>query len=161
LREHPDAKPWIKRIVVMGGALEVGYNGKPPAEPEWNLKTDVAAAKAVFTSGVPLTVIPLDATAKLELGKASRDRLFAARTPVTFQLQNLYELWDKETPVLFDPAAIAALAAERLLVCMDMRLEIDDRGMTIRKDGTANARVAIAIAQDTFVDWFVARLSSH
>jgi inosine-uridine nucleoside N-ribohydrolase len=88
LTEHPDAKPWIKRIVVMGGAVAVGYSGKPPAEPEWNIKSDVPAAKAVFASGVPLTVVPLDATATVALNRPQRDRLFAAQTPLTFQVQN-------------------------------------------------------------------------
>lgn len=30
LADHPEAKPWIKRIVLMGGAVRAGYNGKPP-----------------------------------------------------------------------------------------------------------------------------------
>src|SRR5271166_4537946 len=36
LTDHPDCKPWIKRIVLMGGSVRVGYDGKPPAEAEWN-----------------------------------------------------------------------------------------------------------------------------
>ena len=56
LKEHPDAKAWLKRLVVMGGSIRVGYNGKEPPEAEWNIKSDVAAAQAVFASGVPLTV---------------------------------------------------------------------------------------------------------
>src|SRR5262249_5256496 len=47
LREHPDCKPWIKRIVLRGGAIRVGYDGKPPAAAEWNVKSDVAAARTV------------------------------------------------------------------------------------------------------------------
>jgi inosine-uridine nucleoside N-ribohydrolase len=63
LRKYPESKPWIKRIVLMGGAIRTGYSGQPPAEPEWNIKTDVDAAKAVFASGIPLLVVPLDAKA--------------------------------------------------------------------------------------------------
>ena len=37
---------------------------KPKPEPEWNIKSDIAAAKAVFASGLPLVVVPLDATGK-------------------------------------------------------------------------------------------------
>ena len=61
----------------------------------------------MFASGVPLTVVPLDATASSSWTKPHRDALFAAGTPLTFQVQNLYELWDKETPTLFDPVAVA------------------------------------------------------
>ena len=32
LEQHPEDKAMIQRIVLMGGAIEVGYNGKAPAE---------------------------------------------------------------------------------------------------------------------------------
>jgi inosine-uridine nucleoside N-ribohydrolase len=158
LKDHPvDAKK-LRRIVVMGGSVAVGYDGKPKPEPEWNLKTDVPAAKAVFASGVPLTVVPLDATATLRLEKAARDRLFAARTPLTYQVQNLYELWEKETPILFDPVAVAAAFDERLVTMKDLRLVVDDTGMTLPKEGKPNARVAVAVRAAEFVDWYVERV---
>src|SRR3954468_19648272 len=108
LKDHPDAAKKLRRVVVMGGSVAVGYDGKPTPEPEWNIKTDMPAAKAVFASGTSLTVVPLDATATVALGTRRRDMLFMARTPLTYQVQNLYELWDKETPILFDPVAVAA-----------------------------------------------------
>src|SRR5262249_12849469 len=40
LTKHPDCRPWIKRLVVMGGSVRVGYDGKPPAEAEWNFRSD-------------------------------------------------------------------------------------------------------------------------
>src|SRR5207244_11610377 len=47
LTKYPECKPWIKRIVLMGGALRVDYQGKPTVEPEWNIKQDIAAARTV------------------------------------------------------------------------------------------------------------------
>src|SRR5207248_11544121 len=85
LHKHSGCKPWIKRLVRMGGAVRVGYKGKPPAEPEWNIKSDVKAARAVFASGVPLVVAPLDATATLALEGKQLRRLLDARTPLTDQ----------------------------------------------------------------------------
>src|SRR5262245_20371160 len=52
LKEHPDAARRLDQIVVMGGSIAVGYDGKPKPEPEWNIKTDVVAAKAVLHSGL-------------------------------------------------------------------------------------------------------------
>jgi len=69
IKEQPAAAKKLKRIVLMGGSVAIGYEGKPIAEPEWNIETDIAAAKAVFASGLPLTVVPLDVTAKLTLDK--------------------------------------------------------------------------------------------
>ena len=160
LKEHPDAKPWIKRLVIMGGSVRVGYKGKKPPEAEWNIKSDIPAAKAVFTSGIPLTVAPLDATATVELNKELRNRLFAAHTMLTFQVQNLYELWDKETPILFDPVAVALTFDEQFCKMEPLRLEVDDKGLTRIVKGEPNARVAVSIQAADFAKWYVERVRS-
>jgi inosine-uridine nucleoside N-ribohydrolase len=160
LRKHPDCKPWIKRIVLMGGSVRVGYDLKPPPIPEWNLKCDVKAAQAVFASGVPLVVAPLDATAKVSLEEAQRRRLWGAGTPLTNQLHALYQLWDKKTPILFDPVAVTLCFTEKFCTMEDMRLEVDDKGVTRIVRGKPNARVATATRQDDFVQWYVDRLAS-
>jgi inosine-uridine nucleoside N-ribohydrolase len=160
LKEHPDARPWIKRLVVMGGSVHSGYKGKPPAEPEWNVKSDVAAAREVLAAGVPLTLVPLDATATVQLQKDDRERLFAAHTPLTFQVQALYELWGKETPTLYDPVAVATALDERFVTMEDLRLTVGDDGMTVPGRGEPNARVATAVRADAFLGWFVDRLRS-
>lgn len=161
LKDEPEAAKRVKRIVLMGGSVAVGYDGKAKPEPEWNIKSDVAAARAVFASGIPLTVIPLDATATVKVGKEQRERLFSAHTMLTFQVQNLYELWDKETPVLFDPVAVAAAFDERFLTFKDMELTVDDAGMTVPGKGKPNARVATAVKADEFVRWYVERVRAH
>jgi inosine-uridine nucleoside N-ribohydrolase len=160
LKDEPEAARRVKRIVLMGGSIAVGYDGKPKPEAEWNIKSDVAAAQAVFSSGLPLTVIPLDATATVKLGKDHRDRLFSAHTPLTFQVQNLYELWDKETPVLFDPVAVAAAFDDRHLTFQEMDLAVDDAGLTVARNAKPNARVATGVKADAFVKWYVERVRS-
>src|SRR5262249_53714240 len=60
LADRPKVKPLIRRIVVTGGSVRPG--GKAPAAPEANLAADIKAAQAVFASGVPLVVVPLDVT---------------------------------------------------------------------------------------------------
>lgn len=49
----------IELVVLMGGAL-AGENATPVAEA--NITNDPEAARMVFTSGVPLTVVGLDVT---------------------------------------------------------------------------------------------------
>ncbi len=161
IKEQPDAAKKVARFVVMGGSVAVGYDGKAKPEPEWNIKTDIPAAKAVFASGLPLTVVPLDATAVLELGEKQRDAIFAAKTPLAWQLQNLYELWDKETPIFFDPAAVMAAVDDTRFTWKKLRLEVDDKGMTLVKQGKANARVATASRGEVLMLSIVERLRSH
>jgi inosine-uridine nucleoside N-ribohydrolase len=159
LTEHTDCKPWIKRVVLMGGSIRVGYKGKG-AEAEWNIKLDVPAAQTVFTSGVPLTVAPLDATVSLELTEPLRRRLFAACTPLTLQLQALYQLWDKPTPTLFDPAAVALAFSEEFFTMENLHLEVGGDGFTRVGKGKPNARVATAVKADAFLKWYVDRVAA-
>ena len=160
LEKHPESKAWIKRIVLMGGALRVGYNGKPPLAAEWNIRADVKAAQRVFTSGVPLTVAPLDATASLKLGPDLRRRIALRCSPLTYQVHNLYQLWDKETPVLFDPLAVTLAFDERFCKMSDVHLTVDEKGFTRVGRGKPNARVATAVDGGKFLDWCVNRIVS-
>lgn len=159
LNEHPDCHLWIKRIVLMGGSVRVGFAPKSPPEAEWNIKLDVAAAKTVLTSGIPLVVAPLDATASLQLQEPLLGKLFAACTPLTLQIQALYQLWEKPTPILFDPLAVALVGSEQFCTMEDLHLEVDDRGMTRIGKGPPNARVATAVKADEFVKWYVDTVS--
>ena len=158
LREHPDCKPWVRRIVMMAGSVRVGYKGKAPPETEWNIRCDIPAAQAVFASGIPLVVAPLDATTTLKLEEAPRRRLSQARTPMTEQVRMLYELWGEQTPTLYDPVAVALCFDERFCTMEDLRLEVDSKGQTRIVKGEANARVATAIRGDDFLKWYVDRV---
>ena len=134
--------------------------GKSAPEAEWNIKLDPAAARTVFTSGVPLVVAPLDATASLKLEEPLRRRLFAACTPLTMQVQSLYQLWDAPTPTLFDPVAVALCVTEKFCTMEDLHLEVDDKGFTRIGKGKPNARVATAVKGDDFLKWYVDRVSA-
>jgi inosine-uridine nucleoside N-ribohydrolase len=160
LREHPDCKSWIRRIVMMGGSVRVGYKGKAPPETEWNIRCDIPAAQAVFASGIPLVVAPLDATTMLKLEDAPRRRLFEAQTVMTEQVRMLYELWGEQTPTLYDPVAVALCFEERFCTMENLRLEVDAQGQTRTAKGEANARVATAIRGEEFLKWYVDRVVS-
>src|SRR5262245_9184974 len=159
ITKHPEAKPWIKRIVLMGGAVRVGYNGKPPVAWEWNIKSDIKGAQTVFSSGVPLVVAPLDATL-VKLDAPWRKKIFDAKTPLSYQLLAHYQLWDKETPTLFDPVAVALVFNESFCKMEDLRLEVDDQAFTREIKGKPNARVATSIDTEKFLKWYVERVSA-
>jgi inosine-uridine nucleoside N-ribohydrolase len=84
LRDHPEVKPKIARIVAMGGAISVPGNiydvdsNYLNKVAEWNIFLDVLGAQIVFGSGVPITLVPLDASQEVPLDKAFYDR-FAQR----------------------------------------------------------------------------------
>jgi len=161
INEQPKLARKVNRFVIMGGSIAVGYDGTPKPEPEWNILSDVAAAKTVFNSGLPLIVVPLDATATLKLEKKQRDKIFNTHSMLTFQVQNLYELWNKETPILFDPAAVFATFEDKHFTWKELRIEVDDKGMTLVREGKANARVATAVKGDEVIAAFARRLQGY
>ncbi|QDU30104.1 Pyrimidine-specific ribonucleoside hydrolase RihA [Anatilimnocola aggregata] len=159
LKDEPTAAKRIKRIVIMGGAIDIGYDGSKRPEPEWNLKTDIAAAQQVFASSIPLTLVPLDVTANLALTKELRTELFAAQTPLTWQLQNLYELWNDDTPILFDPVAIAATFSQPTVIVRPMKLKVTTSGLTTRAADGHEVTVASQIDIPAFLQWYVDRIT--
>ena len=62
VRDHPEAVDGVERIVTMGGALDVLGNVEDEPSTEWNLYIDPEATRLVLASGIPLTLVPLDAT---------------------------------------------------------------------------------------------------
>jgi inosine-uridine nucleoside N-ribohydrolase len=159
--KYPDCKPMIKRIVLMGGSVRRGYLDGSKPQAEYNIAADVKSAQAVFRSGVPLVVAPLDATAMLKLDAKRQRRLFDAGSLLTLSVQALVQLWqEKNEPVLFDPVAVTLAHTKKFCTMENLALEVDDKGFTkIVKDGKPNARVATATRKDEFLDWLIERLA--
>ena len=112
----------IARIYVMGGAVDVdgSFVSEANTVAEWNIYCDPHAARLVFESGAPVTLVPLDATNAVPVTPAFVDRLDAEKaTPeAEFVAQLLannadsiasggYYFWDPlAAVVLSDPSLV-------------------------------------------------------
>ena len=138
----PDIVPRIAEIVMMGGAyFEVG-NVTPTAE--FNIYVDPHAAHIVFTSGVPLTLHPLDVTHKALMTRQWIDSLRALGTrtgEAAAAMLDFYERFDMEKygeagGPLHDPCVIAYLLQPDLFGGKDCNVRIETAseltmGMTV------------------------------
>lgn len=158
LTEHPDCKPWIKEIVLMGGAVRVGYKKDSPPDVEWNIKCDIPAAQTVFSAGVPLVVAPLDATATLRLDTQRRERIFDSAAPEAKTLAALYKLWGNPTPVLFDNVAVTLCHTDKFCKLEPLHISVNDKGYTPEGPGQPNAKVATSINVDAYLKWYIDRV---
>lgn len=149
----------LKRVVLMGGSIHVGYGGKSTPEPEWNIKMDVSAAQKLFASGVPIFVMPLDAT-NLKLDAAKRESVFTHGSRLTDQLAILYKQWGSETPTLFDAMAVGYAVDPALCPTTPMHIHVDDKGMTVPVQGVANANVCLRSSSDEFFRFYLPRVLS-
>ena len=146
----------LKRIVMMGGSVYKGYKGSAP-DPEWNILCDIPAAQKVFTSGVPLYVMPLDATI-LKLDEQQLKALFDQGTPLTKQIEELYREWGQPTPTLFDPMAVGYAANPELCPTTPLHLSVDDKGFTRPGAGEPNAQVCLKANVAAFYPFVLKRL---
>jgi inosine-uridine nucleoside N-ribohydrolase len=72
----------IEMIYAMGGAVDVAGSAvsEENTVAEWNIYCDPHAARLVFESGAPITLVPLDATNEVPVTPAFVDRLDAEAT---------------------------------------------------------------------------------
>src|SRR6266478_5220032 len=144
--QDPAAFRKLKRVILMGGSIHRGYGdlgfGPPqPPQPEWNILNDIPSAQKLFAAGVPLFVMPLDAT-QLKLDEVKRAFLFSQGTPITDALTLLYHQWGQETPTLFDPMTISFLVNPSLCPVQPMHIRVDEKGFTRPESGPPNAPIA-------------------
>jgi purine nucleosidase len=154
----------LKRVVIMGGSIECGYGELwfcPERGPdaEWNIINDIGAAKKLFTSGVPLYVMPLDST-QLKLEETKRAYLFRQGTPLTDALTLLYHEWGQQTPTLFDPVTIAFILNPKICPVEPMRIRVDDKGFTRKEAGEANAHVCMKSDEEAFFRLLIGRIAA-
>src|SRR5467141_3813095 len=154
----------LKRVIIMGGSIKRGYGdlgfGPPtPPQPEWNILNDIPSAQKLFASGVPLFVMPLDAT-QLKLDEVKRVYLFSQGTALTDALALLYHQWGQETPTLFDPMTIAFLVNPSLCPVQPMHIRVDEKGFTRPDAGAPNAQVCLDSNPDAFFRFYLYRLAA-
>jgi inosine-uridine nucleoside N-ribohydrolase len=175
-RKNPSALREVKRIITMGGAFHVRGNTGPVAE--FNYFVDPEAAHALFQSGLPITIIPLDVTHQVVLmreeleyrAKRRANHLAGAISRFT----RPYMRYHRRTQgfdggFLHDPVAVAAAIAGDLVQTKRTHVDVETtgtytRGMTVadfRKRAQAlDPSVALRIDRDRFFKLFHDRLWS-
>lgn len=174
LVKEPEVAATIDLLVMMGGGYFEGGNTTPTAE--FNIYVDPHAAHVVFTSGIPIVMMPLDVTHQAittpQRLKRFRDLGTRAGDAVAGML-GFYDRYDKskyglEGGPLHDPTVIAYLLSPDLFRGKEVAVEIatapgPTQGMTVVDwwGVTAcepNARVMNEIDDEAFYDLLVERI---
>lgn len=144
LKEKPQCKEGLRRVLFLGE----------------NVTADLDAARTVLASGVPLLVLRRDLIGGLDLGEEDVRKVFSPHTPLTQQVEALYQLAEGDAPTLTAALAVALCVEERLCDLQKVHLDVDDHGGLRRAKGMANATLATSVRADDFRKWYVERMAS-
>ncbi|MDI6692170.1 MAG: nucleoside hydrolase [Anaerosomatales bacterium] len=176
LASHPELKPKIREIVLMGGSTERG-NDTPYAE--FNIRVDPEAADIVFRSGVPVTMCGLNVTHQALATPDVLDRLRALGTRMgdlcvellTFFSASYLKTWGFTSPPVHDPVAVARVIDPSLVEVIPAPVSIETQGrytagatcvdlhhLTGEPD---NALVAMRLDTPRFWDLLIGAIASY
>ena len=167
----------VKEIVIMGGAITVPGNVTPCAE--FNIYVDPDAAEVAFSSGLPITLVPLDVTQQVILTQA---QIEASVRPIGNRVtQFICDSTDRALASarvregcaaipLHDPLAVGIVIDHSLVRRRPFHVEVEtaagpSRGRTIadrrhiRAGGNKppNLQVCVEVDARRFVDLFLER----
>jgi inosine-uridine nucleoside N-ribohydrolase len=123
----------VRGIVLMGGSLS-GGNITPAAE--FNIYVDPEAARIVFQSGIPITMVGLDATRKTSLTEEHVRTLEAAQNPVSQAAANIARNAIEHNrqqgflvgPNMHDSLAVATFLDPSLVKLKDYYVDVETTG---------------------------------
>jgi inosine-uridine nucleoside N-ribohydrolase len=151
LISDPSLTAKIQSIVVMGGSL-TGGNVTPSAE--FNFYVDPEAARIVFDSGVPLTMVGLNVTNRVQMRDEQIRVLEAAKNPVSQAagkiMRATLDRLSKERQItgfgMHDPVTVAHLIDPTIVTVKDYYVQIETTGELTAGESVAYARAPMRVS---------------
>lgn len=175
LRDHPEVTAKIARVVMMGGAVKVPGNvnvvdnSYSNTVAEWNIFIDPLGAKILFDSGVPIDLVPLDASNQVPINLPFYDRLQQWHvTPaaafiyqvfiadIAFVQSGDFFAWDPLAATILMDDSIARFTDLKLDVVQELDEENDHSAQLVESPDGAKIRTALWADADRFYDDWLA-----
>lgn len=176
LLKEPTLRKKIKNVVAMAGTFH--YPGNATPSSEYNVFCDPEAFDILLRSGLDLTIVPLDVTYKCIFTKSHIERLAGAREDIhtfidrstAFYMEFHAEYQGIQGCAINDPLAAAILVKPDLVTFRDYYVDIELHGdFTTAKlsadhfaatGNPPNAKVAMEVDVEAFMDFFIERVKS-
>jgi len=175
LQTAPEIDSKIEAIYIMGGAVKTDGNvgnsgvGIQNEYAEWNIYIDPVAANIVFNSGIPIVLIPLDATEDVPVTRNFYKTLDKNRnTPTASKAYELLtanldfidsgglQFWDTLAATVFTDQSVASFEEIQLVVVED---EGSESGRTKPDSNSAMIKVAMSADRNKFESVFLTILN--
>ncbi|SNS54109.1 pyrimidine-specific ribonucleoside hydrolase [Anaerovirgula multivorans] len=167
LIKYPDIKKKIKKVTLMGGACFLG-NVTPSAE--FNIYVDPEAADIVFQSGIPITMVGLDATHQALLYEEDIENLTSRKNVISETLKIILKenlafqkkVAGLEAAIMHDAVAVAAVIDPTIIQKKHYYVAVEKEGFfTYGKTvvdlnkvtkNSPNVEVALGVDRLRFID---------
>lgn len=170
IQQEPGLIEAIGHITIMGGAFR-GPDWYKLPYAEHNVRCDPEAARIVFASGAPITLVPLDVTSHVQVRQVDCDRIQGVNTPfcqaIAQQLAHYPRFARQGWTNLHDALAVAVVSRPDMVTTRPVHIDVAlkgqySRGMTLmrrpERDEDATVHVAVAVNVPAFEGYFMARL---
>jgi inosine-uridine nucleoside N-ribohydrolase len=164
------------RLVGMFGSIHRGYDGKPAPEPEWNVKSEKAAARAVLAAPWKAAIVtPLDTCGRVRLAGKRYTRVRDSPDPLLHGLVEAFGIWCRnrdwcakdpsyvaaKSSTLFDTVAVYLAISRDLVKTETTGVRVTDEGMTVPDPASRPLSWATEWKDlDGFEEWLTARLAA-
>lgn len=176
LLKKPSIAGKVKRIIAMGGAIH--YPGNATPQSEYNVYCDPEAFDIVLRAGIDFTLVPLDVTyqcifttehlARINQAKDEIKNFIAESTRFYMEFHASHQ--DIHGCAINDPLAAALLIKPSLVTNRDYFLSIELQSVSSKAKTiadhygalkqTPNAKVAMEVDVDSFMDLFITRMNT-
>jgi len=161
----------VKECLIMGGVVCRTLDRDDLRE--YNVSSDPEAAKIVFSSGMPITMVGLDVTLKVALDRARLERIkasgralatLAASAAIDYQDRVVKRPWNH----LHDPLTVGVLIDRSFVKTRTMAISMETRGdetdgwmvaKRARPGSPKSVEAAVEVDAERFLDFFEQRLT--
>lgn len=173
MRKEPRVAQALASLTIMGGALRGPGQWHLPLA-EHNIVCDPEAAHVVFSSGAPITLVPLDVTTLVQIDRAGEAQIRAGGSEWHRAVADQVALYPRfaQTGATFlhDPLAASMLVEPALVTLQPLHIAVElggrlAAGATLVQlpddQHPANAQVAVEVDQSRFAPWLVERIAAY
>lgn len=169
LGASPEVAGNIEHLYIMGGALDVPGSVPPYMTAEWNIWVDPRAASEVLQSGVPITLVTLDATNDVPATRFFYEALEAQGKSAASALLYRYlsanqGILEGGTYFFWDPLAAVTLVHPDVVHTESRSVAVvespgSDEGATVESDDGVQVEVAVGADRSRFEQLFLTALN--
>jgi len=168
LRKDPTLQTKIKKVSIMGGAINVTGNihadwaAGTNTVSEWNIWVDPMAAAEVLSSGIPVDILPMDTVPDVHLDRAFSEKVDAINLPGADLMAEIwraeFSMFQSDQILMWDVLAAIAIDHPDDFKWVIGPVEVNtavgpDQGRTVALDGTSTTiHYAVHAEQQAILD---------